>query len=737
MEIKATYTDPAKAQLLGSLGLKGDIYTDHAWLYLTPDELLTLKQTGIGYKINIPDLNAWSASFGPNLVPVGYYTFNQIRDIADSLVANFPDICKKVTYGFTPQMKELFALKISDNVDVDENEPEILFDGGIHGNEVGGSQNMIYFARDLCLAYGADPYITGLVNTREIWIYPCVNPFGRDLMTRENENNVDINRDFGYAWGGDGGSNGPFSQIESKALRDCQYSNQFVSYTNYHSGTETIAYPWSYRYNPTPDNTNINTLAQIYSTSSGYSILPYGQGSLTMYLINGSTKDFNYGCLGSVAWSIEISLDKQPAGPNIQYYYNINKPAMLAMIENVGYGIEGTVTDAITGLPVKASVWVGNNYPAFTDGDAGDYHKYMVPGTYTLRFTANGYQPLTVNNVTVNALQSTVTDVQMQPVSSQYAYRTVAFRIPNFNAQNPGDEGYTAACLGAPDQVNYSLGKGGYIIVDMQTPVLDEPGNDVTIYEGDATPEGYAVYALEDIDGYWNYIGSGIGTSSFDLATAGIPSAQFFVLLDDNNGTANVNDAGFDFDAIENLHPPVPDTLAHLSGKVFDALSGLPLVGATISISDTTLVTDTAGYYAFDHIRGSSIICASMTDYNPECDTLQLAAGVKTTHDFYLNYNVGIAKTAEAISFSVKPNPFSDELEIRFRNEKQGKVQIKLTAITGSSSFVLSDAVYPAGESTFTVRPAEKGYALSPGIYLLSIETEGSRQFRKVIRISK
>ncbi len=737
MEVKVTFTDPGQAQIVGSLGLKGDIYNDHAWLYLTPAELQQLKQTGMNYTISIPDLNKWSVAFGPEMVPPGYYTFNQIKDIADSLVANFPDICKKVVYGYTPQLKELAALKISDNVNVDENEAEILFDGGIHGNEIGGSQNCIYFARDLCLAYGNDPYITDLVNNREIWIYYCVNPFGRDYMTRENSNNVDLNRDFGYVWAGEGGSSGPFSQPESKALRDCQYSNQFVSYTNYHSGAEIISYPWSYRYSPTPDNAHIAGLADIYSANSGYPGLPYGQGSQVMYLINGSTKDFNYGSLGSVAWSIEISLDKQPAGPNIQYYYNVNKPAMLALIEYSGYGIEGTITDAVTGMPVRGAVWAGNNYPTFTDGDAGDYHKYMVPGTYNLRFTANGYEPLVVNNVTVNNKQSTVTDVQLQPVSSQYAYRTCTSRIPNFSAQNPGDEGYSAACLGAPDQVNYSLGKGGYVMVDMQTPVLDEPGPDVTVYEGDNTPEGYAMYALTEMDGYWNYIGSGTGTADFDLATAGLTEAQFFVVLDDNNGTANVNDAGFDLDAIANMHPPLPDTLAQLSGKISDFYTGVPISGATLSIADTTIVTDTSGYYSLSLVRGSYIACAQMPNYNSHCDTLQLAPGMKTTHDFYLDFNVEVTELRQAGAFTVIPNPFNDILNIRFTNEIAGRVKIFLTPVSGGRSVVLSDAVYPAGESILNLRPAEKGYFLSPGIYLLSIETAASRKFRKVIKISK
>jgi hypothetical protein len=272
--------------------------------------------------------------------------------------------------------------------------------------------------------------------------------------------------------------------------------------------------------------------------------------------------------------------------------------------------------------------------------------------------------------------------------------------------------------------------------VDMQTSVLDGQGTDVTVYEGDGTPEGYAVYALESIDGYWNYIGSGIGTSSFDIATAGIPSAQFFVLLDDNNGTANVNDAGFDFDAIENLHPAIPDTLAHLSGKVFDALSGLPLIGAIITFSDTTLVSDTAGYYSVDLVRGTYVTCAAILDHNMRCDTIELAPGLQSTHDFYLDYNVGLAKIAEKEAFTARPNPFSDELEIRFRNENAGRVQVKLTQLTGES-IVISDESYPVGECTVNFRPADKGLNLTSGMYLLSIETASGMQFRKVIKISK
>ncbi len=737
MEVKVVFNDPEQVQIVGSLGLKGDIYTDHAWLYLTPPELLKLKQTGIPFTINVPDLNARSAGYGPAQVPAGYYTFEQIKAIADSLATNFPGICKKVVFGFTPQMKELAALKISDNVDVDENEAEILFDGGIHGDEVGGSQNIIQFARDLCLAYGTDNYITSLVNGREIWLYYCVNPFGREYMTRQNGNGIDINRDFGYAWGAEGDSQFPFSQPESRALRDCQYSNQFACYTNYHSGAEIIAYPWSYRYSPVPDNPHINNLAKIYADSSGYQGLPYGQGSIMMYLIQGSTKDFNYASLGSVAWSIEISLNKQPAAAYVQYYYTINKPAMLALIEQAGYGIEGTVTDAVTGIPINASVWVENNYPTYTDGEAGDFHKYMIPGVYNLRFTANGYISKLVNNVTVFNKQSTVVNVQLHPEQSQYGYRTPVTHIPFFDAQNPGDEGYSAACLGAPDHVNYSLGRDGYVIVDMLNPVVNEPGADITIFEGDESPESYNVYALTDMDSQWKLMGTGHGTSNFDLASTTLPEARFFVIKDNGNNPPNVNNGGFDFDAIKNLHAPVPDTLAHLSGKVSDYFSGLPLAGATVKIGDSTVHSNSGGYYAIDVQRGLQLVCAGKELYNSNCVTLPLPPAIEVTHDFSLDYNVGIAEAGSVTLVSAIPNPFKDIINIRFYNEKTGRVTVSLNPVTGIPGIILRDGLFMQGEQSLSFNLLEESRCnLTPGIYILSVQTPTRRFIEKVIKVS-
>jgi hypothetical protein len=714
MELKVNIATPEDAAKLFDLNLNSEMGSGFIWVFATPDELNKIKASGLSYEISIADLNTHYANYWEKDVPQGYYTWEEIRDIADSLAIHYPSICRKYIYGMSAGMHQLAALKISDNAGHDENEPEIMFDGGIHGDEVGGSQNVITFARKLCLSYGVDPYITSLVNEREIWLYYCVNPDGRVNMSRYNNNGVDINRDFGYMWNGEGNSTFAFSQPETKALRNCVYENQFVVYTNYHSGTEYLSYPWSYRESYAPDKPSINNLAGIYASSSGYLNLPYGQGYTGMYPINGSTKDFNYGSLGSVAWSMEISLDKQPPQNQISYYYSINEPAMLTMIEYAGYGIEGIITDAQTGFPVQAAIFIGNNYPVYSDDSVGDYHKYVIPGTYMLKVVANGYITQTINNVVVSALNSTITNIQMQPQPGQFAYKVAECRIPGNNFY---DEGYTAASLGPADLVNYSLGKGGYIILDMQHPVIDSLDTDIIIHEGDVTPEGYSVYVSNSKDGPWSWLGDGLGTTGFDISSSGVPDVQYLKIVDDNNGTASAADAGFDLDAIEVVYPYQPDSMGTIIGIVYDNTTGDRLEGAWVTAGSHSTLSGVNGNFTLSAPSGTSVIvCAGMNLYATICDTLSVPRGQTVNHDFILSSNTALENRLDSdATVSIEPNPFSNQTLIRIHAIQTSAGSLDILNFSGTVVARLIKKGFSMGDHTFIWDGTDDNGILLPG----------------------
>lgn len=761
-EVRVFIPSHEAAAKLHSLNLNGDFYGNSARLYVIPEELQKLQATGLDYEILIDDLNDHYRNFWNTRE--AYHSYQEIIDLMDSLVGAFPEICAKTIYGTSPEGRELSALKISDNVESDEPEAEVFFDGGIHGDEIGGPENMIRFARDLCLAYNDDPEITDLIDDREIWLYIMVNPDGRENTSRYNSNGIDLNRDCGYMWDGEGNSYGAFSQVESKKLRDCIYGHQFVIHTTYHSGTEYISYPWSYRSQPAPDKDHIDFLAELYSTTSTYPSLEYGQGNTGMYPINGSTKDFNYGAMGSVSWSMEISYSKQPPASQIMMYYNHNKPAMLKMIEYAGYGIKGHVTDAATGHPVEANVFIDDGMPVFSNENHGDYHKYVVEGTYNIKVIANGYVSKSILNVTVPTNSSIITkDIQLEADPSHHASRIVSCRIPG---NNEGDEGKVTAALGPPDNINYSIGNNGWVVLDVQTPVVSSPGNDIIIYEGDDTPEGYTLYASNSKEGPWTDLGSAEGTAEFDMTGVPFGQARYLKIQDDGGGTSYGNDVGFDLDAIEVINAPVleftdhyvVDTIGgngdnqinpgetfrivveiHNSGINSAQFAHCTLSGNNDEISlldpDTTIQfigsNDTA-YAIFEAVASETI-----------------EPGTEAGFDLFLNSNNGHYENTDAFSFEVGvhvdisegrsgdhlqifPMPFGDILDIKMQ-DTYSEILVRIFDLTGKK---LAEFEFgPQAENPRTIHLSGLNKLLpKTGIYLLQIKSENIQSTQKIIR---
>ncbi len=549
MEVQVTIRGHEDLDRVKSLHLNGDAGRDYAILYVTPEELQKIKEAGLDYKIRIADLNEHYRGFWE--LDTVYHTYEEIIDWMDSLELQYPAICKKYYYGTSVGLRELSALKISDSVEHNQAEPEIAFDGGIHGDEIGGAENLIRFADHLCTNYGTDPDITSYIDNREIWIYPMVNPDGRVFMSRYNMNGVDLNRDWGYMWDAWGNSPDAYSQIETRALREFLTDHQFSIHTAYHSGLEMMLYPWYYREDDCPDYDAIAYLGLQYALQSGYTNLPNYSG-YTAYNTNGTAAETYYGMMGSYGLTMEISEDKQPPVSQLMYYYNANLEPMLMLLEKGGFGIGGLVSDAINGNAVQARIYVEDFLPIYTDSILGDFHKFLVPGVYSIKAEANGYEPQVMQNV--NVFEGSLTEINflLNPLDSarQYAYRIISCQIPGNNWE---DEGKTWEALGEPDSINYSIGKDGWIVIDMQRAVIDEPGNDIKVYEGDDSPEGYTIYGGTSMDGPWQLIGNAYGTWEFDFNGTGLISARYFKIQDDGGGQNNGPDIGFDLDAISDL----------------------------------------------------------------------------------------------------------------------------------------------------------------------------------------
>jgi len=476
-----------------------------------------------------------------------FHNYNQMTTELQNIANTYPAITNLYDLGHSVQGRILWGLKITDNPDVEEDEPEVRICGLHHGNEYMSAELPLLLAQYLTQNYGSNPAVTDLVDNREIWVIPMVNPDGRESGSRYNANGVDLNRDYGYMWGSGWGSPGPFSQPEIKVMRTNALDNNFVLSLSYHCSGNIVNYIWNYKHESVPDNAAVVLLSQQYGSHNGYWVTD----GYDWYQTRGDTNDFSYGCRGDIDWTIEVQ------SSDITGAWNLNRDAMLEIIDAADMGLRGIVTDANTGQPIAATVWVDEVFwPCFTDPQVGDYHRVLLPGTYTVHYRANGYTEKTYT-VVINSGEPTVLNVALDPGNNHYAYQVTLCNFydpmsyPNNFQNNPTE---AIASLGSPDGVCASLGVGGMIVLDMGEEIIDVDNMpDFKVYEGDSTTDGYRVYVSSNWSGPWTDMGLAMGTTEFDLADVSIDSAQYIKIVDDNNGNPSETNPGVDIDAVENL----------------------------------------------------------------------------------------------------------------------------------------------------------------------------------------
>src|SRR5688572_5150331 len=204
----------------------------------------------------------------------GYYSFTEMEAAMDALVATYPAIASKTSIGTTVEGRNIWVIKISDNVATDDSgEPEVLYLGLQHAREAITGASMIFYMQFLCERYALDSRIKDLVDNREIFIVPCFNPDGWEYnrtsqsggpggMWRKNRKlvsgstyGVDLNRNWGVDWANCGspilgsatscGSSSysaetywgaaPFSESETQAIRDFTKSHHIVAGFDQHA----------------------------------------------------------------------------------------------------------------------------------------------------------------------------------------------------------------------------------------------------------------------------------------------------------------------------------------------------------------------------------------------------------------------------------------------------------------------------------------------------------------------
>ncbi len=356
-----------------------------------------------------------------------YHSYAEITSDLAGWADAYPDITELVSMGQSVQGRELWALKITDNPGVEEFEPEIQWIGGHHGNETISVEVPYYMADYLLANYGTDPDVTWLVDEREIWIIPMLNPDGHTAGLRYNAQGIDLNRDYLCPNGVNAAT--AFSAPETRALRDFNVGMNPATSLTFHSGAVYVNYLWDYTFVPTPDEPMIIALSNAYASYSGYPVI----NGADWYIVYGSCQDWCYDTRGEIDWTIELSQVKDPPSSKIDSIFEENRDAMLYLARCSGRGIRGLVTDADTGEPISATISIPEiGRDVYTDPDVGDYHRMVESGTYTVVCSADGYATQTTENVSASPDTFVVVDFEMEPAQAGTAEMSFAFgNCPN------------------------------------------------------------------------------------------------------------------------------------------------------------------------------------------------------------------------------------------------------------------------------------------------------------------
>ena len=349
-----------KLSIIGSSGIpldhvnfKRGVFID---LIMTKTDRGELIKKGIQSTILISDLTSYYKSRNtpsrsrnfPLGSMQGNYTWTELNNRFDELHLNYPNIIsERIVIGQSVEGRNIWAFKVSDNPNQDEDEPKVLYTALTHAREPVGMMNLFYFVQKLAESYESDSELSYIIDNREMWFVPVVNPDGYIFneiiepagggMHRKNRletscgqgtgKGVDLNRNFGFDWGLNdiGSSPNPcddtyrgdiqFSEPETQAIRDLQENYNFKNVLHYH--TFSNLYIHSFGNGSLPEEPDLSTIRNIGTEMSTYNGYTVGNGLSTVgYSVNGDAVDWSYGQKNIISYTPEVGSYQQGFWPS-------------------------------------------------------------------------------------------------------------------------------------------------------------------------------------------------------------------------------------------------------------------------------------------------------------------------------------------------------------------------------------------------------------------------------------
>ena len=358
--VRVSVGDRAGVDRLRRLAEPWAIYPDKGMALLAVDADTWDRIVAAGFEIRLDEERTarLSRPIPADPIPLsgipGFFCYRTVEETysdAEELTAANPGLVDWIDIGDSWERVvdpaagfDLRALRIGAGDGSDK--PRLVVVGGIHPREYTTAELAMRFAESLVDGYGEDPEATWILDEHEIYVVPMANPDGRvhaeqGSLWRKNtddlfcsgtdDRGVDLNRNFGFAWGCCGGSSGqecastfrgPFASSEPETLAvqelmrgvfpdqrppdlETPAGEDAVGvFLDLHSFGEDVLWSWGFTPEQPPDGEALYSLGRKLAFYNDYR--PQ-HGSLST--VDGATKDFAYGELGVPGFTIELGTD--------------------------------------------------------------------------------------------------------------------------------------------------------------------------------------------------------------------------------------------------------------------------------------------------------------------------------------------------------------------------------------------------------------------------------------------
>ncbi len=334
-----------------------------------------------------------------------YPTYEAYETMMNAYAESYPEKCSLIELGTLDSGRKLLIMRINNG---ELNKPKVLLTSTIHGDETTGFVLMLRLIDELLTSDGF-PEVSNVISNIDLFICPNANPDGTYYngnhtvsgATRSNAFGVDMNRNYPDCVDGEH-PDGKDYALETELFMSFAKDYQFTMSANYHGGAEVVNYPWDNSKKRHVDDKWWQMISRQYADLAHEENPDYMTdrnngvtNGADWYVINGSRQDYMNYYEQCREVTIECSSTKCPPASDLPLYWQYNRNSIYALLNQVLYGIHGTVRDAETQQPLNASVKVLDYDETYSMVESqlpyGDFYRPIKAGTYTIEVETDGY----------------------------------------------------------------------------------------------------------------------------------------------------------------------------------------------------------------------------------------------------------------------------------------------------------------------------------------------------------